>query len=213
LNTQVYFRYTSISTNFTFEFIRRPISPILSPSSRTFAELTLVSWVPGNGETRLEHTKCPLDILPSCLLTLGKPRLLLQSCPRNCLHKCIPRWIDTIGEVVPFRVCVAVDLEVNRRRMSLGHSCDTEDHYSTLMSLCVPAIPKKEYQIHRSWSATASRITLYSPLRPLYNPCQANGQFFQAQCIQSMLPSIPGYPLTAFCARIQVVSFIFGCRR
>jgi hypothetical protein len=30
------------STNFTFEFIRRPISPILSPSSRTFVELTLV---------------------------------------------------------------------------------------------------------------------------------------------------------------------------
>ena len=28
---------------FTFEFIRRPISPILSPSSRTFVELTLVS--------------------------------------------------------------------------------------------------------------------------------------------------------------------------
>jgi hypothetical protein len=43
LNTQVYFRYAPISTNFTFEFIRRPISPILSPSSRTFVELTLVT--------------------------------------------------------------------------------------------------------------------------------------------------------------------------
>jgi hypothetical protein len=43
LNTQVYFRDTPISTNFTFEFIRRPISPILSPSSRTFVELTLVT--------------------------------------------------------------------------------------------------------------------------------------------------------------------------
>jgi hypothetical protein len=40
LNTQVYFRYTPVSTNFTFEFIRRPVSPILSPSSRTFVELT-----------------------------------------------------------------------------------------------------------------------------------------------------------------------------
>jgi hypothetical protein len=28
---------------FTFEFIRRPVSPILSPSSRTFVELTLVN--------------------------------------------------------------------------------------------------------------------------------------------------------------------------
>jgi hypothetical protein len=41
--SQVYFRHTPISTNFTFEFIRRPISPILSPSSRTFVELTLVT--------------------------------------------------------------------------------------------------------------------------------------------------------------------------
>jgi hypothetical protein len=34
-------------TNLTFEFIRRPISPILSPSSRTFVELTLVTWKTG----------------------------------------------------------------------------------------------------------------------------------------------------------------------
>jgi hypothetical protein len=80
------------------------------------------SWVPYNGKTRLEHTKFPLDILPSCLLTYGKPRLLLQSWSGNCLHKCRPRWIDTIGEVVPFGVGVVVDLEVNRRRMSLGQS-------------------------------------------------------------------------------------------
>jgi hypothetical protein len=30
-------------TGFTFEFIRRPTFPILSPSSRTFVELTLVT--------------------------------------------------------------------------------------------------------------------------------------------------------------------------
>jgi hypothetical protein len=39
----VYFRYTPCLTDFTSEFIRRPISPILSPSSRTFVELTLVT--------------------------------------------------------------------------------------------------------------------------------------------------------------------------
>jgi hypothetical protein len=39
----VYFRYTPCFTDFTFEFIRRPIPPILSPSSRTFVELTLVT--------------------------------------------------------------------------------------------------------------------------------------------------------------------------
>jgi hypothetical protein len=41
--THVYFRYTPCLTDFIFEFIRRPISPILRPSSRIFVELTLVS--------------------------------------------------------------------------------------------------------------------------------------------------------------------------
>jgi hypothetical protein len=39
----VYSRYTACLTDFTFEFIRRPIPPILSLSSRTFVELTLVT--------------------------------------------------------------------------------------------------------------------------------------------------------------------------
>jgi hypothetical protein len=39
----VYFRYTPCLTDFTFDFIRRPISPILSPSHWTFVELTLVN--------------------------------------------------------------------------------------------------------------------------------------------------------------------------
>jgi hypothetical protein len=82
------------------------------------------SWVPDNGKTRLKHTKCPLYILPSCLLTLCKPRLLLCSWSRNCIHKSSPRRIDTIGEVISFGVGVAVDLKVNRRRISLGQSCE-----------------------------------------------------------------------------------------
>jgi hypothetical protein len=36
---------TPCLTSFTFEFIRRPISPILTPSCRTFVELTLVRRV------------------------------------------------------------------------------------------------------------------------------------------------------------------------
>jgi hypothetical protein len=39
----VYFRYTPCLTDFTFEFIWRPIPPILSSSYWTFVELTLVS--------------------------------------------------------------------------------------------------------------------------------------------------------------------------
>jgi hypothetical protein len=36
----VYFRYIPCLTDFTFEFIRRPIPPILSPLYWTFVELT-----------------------------------------------------------------------------------------------------------------------------------------------------------------------------
>jgi hypothetical protein len=39
----VYFRYTPCLTDFTFEFIRRPTPPILSPSSKIFVKLTLVT--------------------------------------------------------------------------------------------------------------------------------------------------------------------------
>jgi hypothetical protein len=39
----VYFQYAPCLTDLTFEFIRRPTPPILSPSSRTFTELTLVT--------------------------------------------------------------------------------------------------------------------------------------------------------------------------
>jgi hypothetical protein len=47
--THGYFRYAPCLTDFTFEFIRRPISPILSPSSRTFVELILVTLLPQGG--------------------------------------------------------------------------------------------------------------------------------------------------------------------
>jgi hypothetical protein len=40
----VYYRYTPCLTDFTFEFIRRPSPPILSPLSRTFFKLTLINW-------------------------------------------------------------------------------------------------------------------------------------------------------------------------
>jgi hypothetical protein len=79
------------------------------------------SWVPDNDKTRLKHTKCPLYILPSCLLTLCKPRLLLRSWSKNCLHKSCPRRIDTVGEVIPFGIGFS---EVNQRILSLGQSCE-----------------------------------------------------------------------------------------
>jgi hypothetical protein len=50
VDTHVYFWYTPCLTGFTFEFIWRPIPPILSPSYWTFVELTLVTK---NGNDRM----------------------------------------------------------------------------------------------------------------------------------------------------------------
>src|SRR3954471_20303964 len=78
------------------------------------------------------------------------------------------------------------------------------------ISLFDPAMPKKECQIQRSCVATASIITVHPPFWPLYIPCHSNGQFFHSQCMQSMLPSIPGNPLLSLTARIRVVSSAVG---
>jgi hypothetical protein len=44
----IYFRHTPCLIDFTFEFIRRPTPPILSPSYWIFVELTLVT-IPHHG--------------------------------------------------------------------------------------------------------------------------------------------------------------------
>ncbi|KAJ0666615.1 hypothetical protein HanPI659440_Chr17g0668761 [Helianthus annuus] len=63
------------------------------------------------------------------------------------------------------------------------------------MSLSEPGIPKNACHIQRSYEATPSKIIVGSRMWPMYIiPFQAVGQFFHFQCIQSMLPSIPGNP-------------------
>src|SRR5436190_5382683 len=84
---------------------------------------------------------------------------------------------------------------------------------STLISLCPPAIPKKECHIHGSLDATASRINEGVWLRPLWEPCQPTGQFFQSQCMQSNEPNIPGNPRASPCWSSRAVSAAFGDRK
>ncbi|KAG2666541.1 hypothetical protein I3760_15G067400 [Carya illinoinensis] len=62
------------------------------------------------------------------------------------------------------------------------------------MSLCEPGIPKNICHIQRSYEATASKIIVGSRMWPEYIPFQTAGQFFHFQCMQSMLPNIPGNP-------------------
>jgi hypothetical protein len=79
------------------------------------------SRVPNNSKSLLKHSKCPLYIPPTRILTLSIVRLLLKAWRRNGLHKCRPLRVDTIGEVVPFIVHVAVHLRSLSLCKSLKH--------------------------------------------------------------------------------------------
>jgi hypothetical protein len=77
--TYVYFRYTPCLINFTFEFIRRPIPSILSPSYWRFVELTLVTKRPTKAEReqRSDSRMRKMTSSTSCLpeLTSNSSRL------------------------------------------------------------------------------------------------------------------------------------------
>ena len=73
-------------------------------------------------------------------------------------------------------------------------SLNTGDWSSTFKSLQVPGAPKNACHIHRSSEATASKTIVGLSVPREYIPFQAVGQFFHFQCIQSMLPTIPGKP-------------------
>jgi hypothetical protein len=68
---------------------------------------------------------------------------------------------------------------------------------NTLMSLCEPGIPKNACQNYRSLDTTASKTIVGFDFLPVYCPAHAVGQFFQTQCMQSRLPSIPTKPRLA----------------
>src|SRR4051794_39197950 len=78
------------------------------------------------------------------------------------------------------------------------------------MSMWEPSMPKNECQVQRSWDAMDSSITVHPLACPLYCPCQANGQFFHSQYIQSIFPVIPGNPLVSLKAKSRRVSSALG---
>ncbi|CAN7106021.1 unnamed protein product [Brassica rapa subsp. narinosa] len=73
-------------------------------------------------------------------------------------------------------------------------SSKTGERSRTLISFKVPGGPKNACHIQRSYEATASKTIVGFPEPRAYCPFQAVGQFFHSQCIQSMLPIIPGNP-------------------
>jgi hypothetical protein len=80
----VYFRYTPCLTDLTFKFIRRPTPPILSPSSRTFVELTLVTLeLP-----QLFARRCSISFLSKRAQVL----VAILHSSRECLHESVGEW-------------------------------------------------------------------------------------------------------------------------
>src|SRR4051812_32124927 len=71
-------------------------------------------------------------------------------------------------------------------------------------------MPKKACQIHRSYDVTTSRTIIGSFSLPVYWPCQAVGQFFHAQCMQSNNPNIPGQPCASPTANSHSTSLFVG---
>jgi hypothetical protein len=61
----VYFRYAPCLNDFTFEFIGRPTSPILSPSSRIFVELILFK----DRKAYIAHVELQKSFVKLCLLS------------------------------------------------------------------------------------------------------------------------------------------------
>ena len=70
--------------------------------------------------SRLQNTKDTLDILPSTLLLLGKSFPLLSDTVGYCLDNSGPLRIDTVTQIVPFVVVVAVDSKVHRWAVAFG---------------------------------------------------------------------------------------------
>jgi hypothetical protein len=89
--THVYFRYTLCLTGFIFEFIQCPISPILSPSSRTFVELTLVTRTKPLPIEEVLKIFCMMKIVILCTY-LGHAMFLLYHSDRCNTSETVFYW-------------------------------------------------------------------------------------------------------------------------
>ena len=87
-----------------------------------------------------------------------------------------------------------------KKKITLGvlpcsTSSNTGERSKTFTSFNVPGHPKNACQIYISWDATASSITVEVLLSLRVNwHSNAGGQFFNFQCMQSILPIIPENP-------------------
>jgi hypothetical protein len=108
----------------------------------------LFSKLPINGQMLASH---PFG----SLLFFYKPLVFLLLRITTCLHK-YTHVIWMVHNLIIYWWCLP-----------------TGDHWSTLISLWDLVMLKKECQIHRSWLATASSITIHPSTYPEYCPWNA----------------------------------------
>ena len=85
-----------------------------------FLRAPSLSRIPNDAPSRLQNTKGTLDILSSTLLLLGKSFPFLSDRVGYCLDNSGSLRIDTVTQIVPFVVVVAVDSKVHRWAVAFG---------------------------------------------------------------------------------------------
>ena len=80
-----------------------------------------ISKIPNDAPSRLQNTKGTLDILSSTLLLFGKFFPCLFDRVGYCLDNNGPPRIDTVTQIVPFVVVVAIDSKVHRWVVAFGN--------------------------------------------------------------------------------------------
>lgn len=81
------------------------------------------SRLPHNGKLDLQNPKCSLYIFPSHRLCIVKLGLILTSWLNNRFHKCLPPWIDAVGEKVAIVVLVAICFKLHQWTFPQCKSC------------------------------------------------------------------------------------------
>jgi hypothetical protein len=98
-------------------------------------------------------------------LLLRKYSLLLIFRSANGLYECEPFQIDAIGKIIPFVISIAIDYKVTRVGALPSASLEkTDERCSTLISLWIPAMPKKKCQIQKPCETTACLQTDHGSL-------------------------------------------------
>ena len=121
-------------------------------------------WIPlfsrstNNCKTDLQNSRCPLDILFRCFLSLSKVSLFLANWIRDGANKGSPQRIDTVNQLVSHVVLMFIDSIVARRSFSFSQPRKQRRSLQHIDVIVRPRHARKVCQIQKSCDATASRM-------------------------------------------------------